>query len=198
MNNLVLFDFDGTITTKDSLKKFLIFYHGSFKVVIGLLVLSPVFFLYGLKIISNSKAKQILLQWFFNHEPLEVFNQNCRTFARQYIPKLLRHIAVEQIKYHKNKHETIVVVTASAENWVKPWCDEMNLHCIGTKLEVKENKLTGKYHGENCYGPEKSNRIRDQFDLSKFDKIIAYGDSRGDREMFAMANQYYYKIFPLT
>jgi len=198
VNNLILFDFDGTITTQDSLKKFLIFYHGWPKVIIGLLVLSPVLFLYVFKIISNNKAKQILLQWFFNREPLDIFNQKCRTFARQCIPEILRHEAVEQINHHKNNHDTIVVVTASAENWVKPWCEEMNLHCIGTKLEVAENKLTGKYQGENCYGPEKANRIRGQFDLSTFGKIIAYGDSRGDREMFALANQYYYKTFPLT
>ncbi len=198
MNNLVLFDFDGTITNKDSLKKFLIYYYGGFKVLIGLLALSPVLILYVLKIISNNKAKQILLQWFFNREPLDVFNNKCRIFARHFIPKILRHEALEQIQYHKNNKETIVVVTASAENWVKPWCDEMNLLCIGTKLEVKDNKLTGLYLGKNCYGPEKENRIKKQFNLSTFDKIIAYGDSSGDREMFALADQYYFKNFPIT
>ncbi|HRJ30899.1 MAG TPA: HAD family hydrolase [Cyclobacteriaceae bacterium] len=198
MNNLILFDFDGTITTRDSLKKFLIFYHGWFKVSAGLLALSPFLILYVLKIISNNTAKQILLQWFFNHEPVDIFNQKCKTFALQCIPKMLRPAAVEQINYHKNNQETIVVVTASAENWVKPWCEEMNLLCIGTNLEVKANKLTGKYLGKNCYGPEKVNRIKEQFNLSAFDKIIAYGDSRGDREMFALANPYYYKTFPLT
>lgn len=197
MNNLILFDFDGTITTKDSLKKFLIFYHGWFKLIIGLLAISPVLILYVLKILSNNSAKQILLQWFFKHEPLDVFNQKCKTFALQHIPQILRKEAIEQLHQHKNNHETIVVVTASAENWVKPWCDEMNLHCIGTKLEVAENKLTGNYQGENCYGPEKVNRIKAQFDLSNFEKIVAYGDSRGDREMFALATQYYYKTFPL-
>jgi len=198
VNNLILFDFDGTITTGDSLRKFLIYYHGWIKVLIGLLVLSPVLILYTVKLVSNNKAKQILLQWFFKHEPLDVFNKKCKAFARQCIPKMLRPEAVEQINYHKNNQETIVVVTASAENWVKPWCDEMNLLCIGTKLDVFENKLTGKYLGENCYGPEKANRIKEQFNLSAFDKIIAYGDSRGDREMFALASQSYYKTFSLT
>jgi HAD superfamily phosphoserine phosphatase-like hydrolase len=139
-----------------------------------------------------------LLQWFFHREPLDLFNQKCRNFAHHYIPIILCPKAIKQIEHHKHNQETIVIVTASAENWVKPWCDAMNLHCLGTRLEVIENRLTGKYLGENCYGSEKVNRIKDQFDLSTFDKVIAYGDSSGDREMFAIADLYYFRRFPIT
>ncbi|MCZ6166669.1 hypothetical protein O6B35_01880 [Campylobacter ureolyticus] len=49
--------------------------------------------------------------------------------------------------------------------------------------------------GKNCYAKEKVRRIKETFDLSKFDKIIAYGDSRGDKEMIEFADEGYYKFF---
>ncbi|MDZ4786214.1 MAG: HAD family hydrolase [bacterium] len=198
MNNLVLFDFDGTITTKDSLKIFLIFYHGWFKVLIGLLVLSPILILYVLKIISNHSTKQILLQYFFKNEPVDAFNIKGKDFALQYLPKILRPDAIQRINHHLSKHETVVIVSASAENWIKPWSDQMGLSCIATKLEIKKNKITGRYSGNNCNGKEKVRRIKEKYNLSLFNAIIAYGDSRGDREMLALANESYYKVFPST
>lgn len=174
------------------------YYHGRTKLLFGLIFLSPVLILYALKIISNNKAKEILLQWFFSKEPIERFNQVCMAFAKESIPKMLRQEAIERLLFHKKNHDTVVVVTASAENWVKPWCDNMGILCLGTRLQVMENKLTGKYAGKNCYGPEKATRIKAQFDLAKFETIIAYGDSRGDQEMFGLANKFYYKTFPPT
>jgi len=198
VNTLILFDFDGTITRKDSLIEFIIFYHGWAKFFLGLFILSPILILYAIKILSNHSAKQKLLQYFFNKESRDTFNKKSTHFALKHIPTLLRNDALQQLKIHLSRNETIAVVSASAENWIKPWCDQMGLRCIATRLEIKNNQLTGKFLGNNCYGVEKVNRIKQEFDLSSFTKIIAYGDSRGDREMFALADHYYYKSFPLT
>ncbi|HEU5146872.1 MAG TPA: haloacid dehalogenase-like hydrolase, partial [Chryseosolibacter sp.] len=53
--------------------------------------------------------------------------------------------------------------------------------------------LTGKILGRNCYGDEKVCRIKEEFDLPSFERIIAYGDSSGDREMLQLANESHYK-----
>ena len=47
----------------------------------------------------------------------------------------------------------------------------------------------------NCFGVEKVNRIRQEYDLSQWDFIYAYGDSRGDQEMLDLADERYYKFF---
>lgn len=198
MNHLVLFDFDGTITKRDSLKDFLIFYHGWAKVLLGLIVLSPILTLFIARIISNHSAKQILLRYFFGMEPLAVFNAKCHDFAIQHIPKIIRAEAFKAINQHLSNQETVVVVSASPENWVKPWCDIMGLLCIATRLEVKNNKVTGNYSGNNCYGQEKVRRIKERFNLSDFESIIAYGDSRGDQEMLELADYKNYKPFHST
>lgn len=196
MNRLVLFDFDGTITTQDSLRKFLLYYHSLPKVIVGLIILSPVLIGYFLRIISNNIAKEILIQWFFKNEPLERFHAKCNQFARKEIPKIQRKEPIQLIKEHKVMGDTVVVVTASPENWVGPWCSQLNIQCIGTRLGVRNNELTGKFEGENCYGPEKARRIMAQYNLKNFSEVIAYGDSRGDKEMFEISTTHYYKHFP--
>lgn len=190
---LVLFDFDGTITTRDTLIEFARFYKGKKKYWTGMLMLAPFMVMYMLKLLPNWKAKQFFLSRYFKDESADTFNARCRDFSRNILPSLIRPGARKTIEQYKNDNATIAVVTASAENWVKPWCDQNSIICLATKLEVKDGRITGNIDGRNCYGDEKACRIKDTFDLSAFGKIIAYGDSPGDKEMLALAQQQHYK-----
>lgn len=192
-SQLVLFDFDGTITTKDTLIEFVRFYRGPRKYLESMITLSPILGLYALKMIPNWKAKQYFLSRHFRGENIDVFNSRCREFSTNILPSLIRPKALTAIKSYREQNVTMAVVSASAENWVGPFCEEQGLICLATKLEVRDKVITGKLHGKNCYGDEKVCRIKEQFDLSSFREIIAYGDSSGDREMLAIAHQAYYK-----
>jgi HAD superfamily phosphoserine phosphatase-like hydrolase len=97
--------------------------------------------------------------------------------------------------WHKHNNHQIVIVSASTEYWIKPWSEKMGLSLISTKLEIIENKLTGNFSGKNCHGEEKVKRIRDFYDLDKFENIYAYGDSDGDKQMLKIANKSFYKPF---
>ncbi len=192
---LVLFDFDGTITTKDTFLEFIRFYFGSKKFVTGFALQTPWIGLMMLKAIPNWKAKERVLTWFFSGESIQKFDQKGREFCEQIVPKLVRPGALSAIEEHRRAGATIVVISASAENWVRPWCDEAGLECLATQLEVVDGKLTGRIEGLNCYGPEKENRIRACYNIEEYDEVVAYGDSRGDLEMLALANQQYYRPF---
>ena len=192
---LVLFDFDGTITTKDTLMEFIKFYKGTPAFLIGMLVLSPVLLSYKLKIIANWKAKEILLRYFFNGEAVNTFNSKCHVFASSIVPRFVRKQALKTIQKHLNDGDRVVVVSASPENWVKPWCDQLDLQCIATSLCTDQSKLTGRISGKNCYGREKVCRIQNALRLDAFSEIIAYGDSSGDKPMLALAHQSFYKPF---
>lgn len=191
---LVLFDFDGTITTRDTFIEFIRFYHGTFKFASGFGLMLPVLVLYKLKVIPNWKAKEIVLTWFFKGQDVERFNKICREFSTVVLPRLIRPGALAEIKTYGNDSE-IVVVSASAENWVLPWCRENNLSVIATQLESHQGKMTGKIKGRNCFGKEKAVRIREKYLLTDFDEIVAYGDSSGDKEMLALASKHFYKPF---
>lgn len=192
---LVLFDFDGTITTKDTLLEFLIFYRGQLRFLWGMFLLSPVIASYLLKLIPNWKGKQTCLRYFLGGENLRDFTKKCYEFSEKVLPKLIRPGAVQAIQAYKNEGAQVAVVSASAENWVGPWCEKNGLICIATQLEVEDGKITGYLCGANCYGPEKVKRIEKQFLLSDYNEIVAYGDSSGDKEMFSIAHQYHYKPF---
>lgn len=192
---IAFFDFDGTITTDDSLLKFIRFVVGDVKFLIGLVAISPLLVLYKMKFIPNYKAKQIMLSWYFKGLSKEEFFKVASEYSLNHIDKIVRPQAMKKIQWHKDKEHKVVVVSASVECWLRPWCDKNGLDLIGTQLEIKDNRVTGKLLSKNCYGKEKANRIRERYDLNSFDFIYAYGDSRGDKEMLELAQEKYYKYF---
>ena len=194
-HKLVLFDFDGTITTRDTLIEFVLFYHGRRRYLTGMLRLAPYLALFLFKLIPNWKAKQYFLSHYFKGVTITSFNERCYEFSTKTLPALIRPGAMEAIQQYRRENATIAVVTASAENWVKPWCDEQGILCLATRLEVEDGIVTGKLKGRNCYGDEKVCRIRDAFDLATFHEVVAYGDSAGDKEMLSLAHKQYYKPF---
>ena len=62
---IAFFDFDGTITKEDSTIKFIRFFSGDLKYIIGIIVLSPLLILYKLNILSNNYIKRIIITYFF-------------------------------------------------------------------------------------------------------------------------------------
>jgi HAD superfamily hydrolase (TIGR01490 family) len=191
---LVLFDFDGTVTTRDTLLEFIRFYRGDVKFVIGFGIAAPIIVLSKLKIVPNWKAKEFVLTWFFKGTTLEEFNRKGQEFASQVTPTLLRPKGLAQLKEYL-QDSRVIFVSASAENWVKPWCDSVGVECLATKLEVVNGKLTGKIAGKNCYGPEKVNRLLAHINPKEYEEIIVYGDSSGDRELLTLGHHQYYKPF---
>jgi phosphatidylglycerophosphatase C len=192
---IAFFDFDGTITTKDTLLEFIKYSKGRFKFTLGFLLNSPWLIAFRLKLISNQAAKERILTWFFRNTPLSDFQQICNQFAEDVIPKLLRPKALEEIETLRKKGATIVVVSASPENWIRPWTGSLGIKLIATRLQVKENTLTGKITDKNCHGREKVNRIHEGYQLPDYSIVYAYGDSSGDKPMLQLANTAFYKPF---
>lgn len=192
MKTLALFDFDGTITTRDSFAAFLPFVVGWPRFLWGLLILSPVIAAYGLRLISNSTAKQKIFSHFFKGRPLQKFESCCRDFANKSLPRLMRPHALKRLRWHKEEGHAICIVSASFENYLKPWADIEGYDVIATQLSVADKKITGRFSSANCFGPEKVERIRIRYDLSLYKSIYAYGDSRGDKEMLALATERYF------
>ena len=195
MIDLALFDFDGTITKDDSLLKFIRFVVGDGRFVFGLVVLSPILVAYKLKLIPNYKAKQYMLSWFFKGMSKDAFLKVANEYSLVHIDKILRPKAIEKINWHKNQGHKVVVVSASIECWLRPWCEKNGLELIATKLEIKDDIVTGKLLSKNCYGVEKVNRIKEIYNLKDFEYIYSYGDSSGDKQMLELAHEKFYKPF---
>jgi HAD superfamily hydrolase (TIGR01490 family) len=192
---IAFFDFDGTITTKDSLLEFLLFRFGKSRTIRGLLLVSPYYVLYMLKLIPVQTAKQKVLQQFFRNTPVADFEIACNEFTSSIIPSLLRKKAVHEIEQLKERGATVVIISASPENWIRPWARSLGIEVIATKLQVQNEKITGRISGNNCRGKEKVARINEAYKLSEWDEIYAYGDTKGDKPMLELATFKFYKPF---
>ena len=192
---IAFFDFDGTITTDDSLLKFIRFVVGDVKFLIGLFAISPILVAYKLKLLQNYKAKQVMLSWFFKSYSEEAFKKVANDYSLTHIDKILRPKAIERLQWHQKENHKIVIVSASIDCWLRPWCEKNGYELIATKLETRDGVVTGKLLSKNCYGIEKVNRIKELYVLSEYEYIYAYGDSSGDKEMLKLATESFYKPF---
>ena len=192
---IAFFDFDGTITTKDTLLEFIKFSKGNLPFYTGFLLRSPYLVAYKLKIISNQAAKQKVLQYFFGNTTIEQFQQYCSSFAKTILPGLIRPAALEEIARHKANGITVVIVSASPENWISEWTRSLGIELIATRLVASNGKITGLIEGKNCHGEEKVRRIREQYNLGDYEAVYAYGDTSGDKPMLGLAKHAYYKPF---
>ena len=192
---LAIFDFDGTITYKDTFLEFMKFYKGKTSFYTGFALLSPIMGLFLFKIIPNYKAKEAALSHFFKGENIHEFNKKCELFGSQIVPGLIIPKALEAILNHQKAGDRVVVISASAENWLSPWCKKYNLELIATKLEIKDNKITGKLSGLNCYGEEKECRLKAYLDVAEYNEIYVYGDSPGDKYILKLATHPHYRYF---
>ena len=194
-NSIAFFDFDGTVTCRDTLFEIIKYQKGKRALYTGLIKLSPWLIAMKLHIISTDAAKEKVLTFFFKGTPIQDFQRKCDEFIATKLPRLIRSHALKEINKHKQSNTTVVIVSASADNWIAGWCRQNHIQCIATKLELADGKVTGRIDGKNCNGIEKVNRIKAAFQLESYETILAYGDTKGDKPMLSLAAFAYYKPF---
>jgi HAD superfamily hydrolase (TIGR01490 family) len=192
---IAFIDFDGTITRKDSFLEIIKFQKGKFICYAGLLLNLPWLIGSLFSIIPNERTKEKLLTYFFAGMEEIVFQEKCDLFAKDILPGLIRPGALNEIDALRKQEFEIVVVSASATNWIKNWACQLSLKLIATTLEVKKGIITGRIAGKNCQGEQKVVCILEHWDLDKYKVIYAYGDSSGDKPMLALATKSFYKPF---
>lgn len=195
MQAIAFFDFDGTITNKDTMLALAEYRKGKAGYLIDMLRLSPSLVALKLNLLSAQKAKQLFLRHFFGGMSAAAFNKLCEDFSANILPSLIRKDAWQAIQQHIANGDKVVVVSASAENWIAHWCNKNNIPFLGTRLEIKNDMVTGIISGINCNGKEKVSRIKEAFNLADFETVYAYGDSSGDKEMLAIATNPHFRPF---
>jgi hypothetical protein len=72
--------------------------------------------------------------------------------------------------------------------WLEPWIKKHNADLLCTELLFEDDRFSGKFSTKNCYGDEKLSRVLEYIDIKQFDKIYAYGDSKGDDAILGIAD----------
>lgn len=193
--NLALFDFDGTVTSKDSFLDLSVHMLGKYRFYLVCLKLFPFIILYFLKIVSGKKLKEMFLVRMIKGMSENEFDSIVHEYTQSEMPAILKNSALVAIKTHRDRGDEVVLVSASGEQWLKHFAKNNGMELIATRLEAVKGIFTGKIEGENCYGPEKVRRILELYDPASFDHIFAYGDSRGDTDMLGIADRKFYRHF---
>ena len=192
------FDFDGTLTRRETLLPFLLHMLGTARVARDALILSPTLVSYALKLIPNDIAKQRVFVRCLGGMRMDNLQRQGEVFAADKLPELMRPKAMQRLEWHKQQGHRCVVISASMELYVLPWATAAGFDdVLATHLEVLADGTTsGRISGENCFGPEKVKRLENLLGPRDGYTLYAYGDSRGDRELLTMADFGYYRQMP--
>ena len=123
------------------------------------------------------------------------FNALCEDYAKKHLG-ILRADGMRRVDDALQRGCKVVIISASIDNWVSPFFQgREGIEIAGTQIEVTNGKLTGRFLTRNCYGKEKVERLLQLYPDRKSYRLVAYGDSRGDRELLAFADESHYREF---
>ncbi len=192
---LVAFDFDGTLTVKDSFIAFLAWRAGAARFLLGMVRLSPQLLAY-LVHRDRGRLKAATISVFLKGLDKVELEALAAAFARVAAPKLLRPDALAAWHGWKTQGAHRVIVTASPEVLVAPFAKILDAEgLIGTQIEYDQTgRVTGQLASENCRAAEKVRRLESVFgpDMAL---AAAYGDTSGDTDLLARAKAKGYRVF---
>jgi phosphatidylglycerophosphatase C len=174
------FDVDGTLTRRDTLLPFLASVVGWRRVIAALGAHAP-----GMAR-SRDAAKEALLTRLL----AGVADEPLRALGLEYAQRVrIEPEMRERVRWHREQGHEVVLVSASIDCYLAEVGRLLHAdRVLCTSLEFGDGgRCTGRLIGGNCRGEEKAARLRAY--LGDDDVTLwAYGDSRGDTEMLAMAH----------
>lgn len=188
---LYCFDFDGTLTTSDSMVGFIRYVCGTWGLVYAFAMYLPLMILMKLGLYPNWKTKEKVLRHCFAGMSVTEFRKKAEEYAAAH-RNILRQETLSIMRNAIANGNKVMVVSASVVDWVAPFFKDMpEVTVTGTLLESMDGVLTGNLATPNCYGPEKVKHIKECYPNRDEYYIVAFGDSRGDREMLEYADEGY-------
>lgn len=193
---LALFDFDGTITTRETMPDFVRMAVPRARLHLWGTLLAPWVLGYKAGLVSGSNIREKIARVGFRGMREADYRAAGERFARELLPTVLRPEAMARIVWHKARGDTVVVVSGGFDVYLSHWCRAQGIELISSKLEVVDGVLTGRYDGAQCVREEKARRVRERYVLRQYGAVHAYGDTTEDAELLALADESWFKVWP--
>jgi len=194
MRQLILFDVDGTLTNTDTMFEYAGHAAGRARLMLAMVLTSPVLVGMRLGLFDRGWSKGLMLRVCFAGMRQETLVAAAEQLAAERLPALLRLGAREAVQAYLEAGDRVILVSASLDLWLKPIAAALGTELICTCTAWSGGRFAG-LDGPNCRGAEKERRVRQQVDTDNYRRVIAYGDSSGDRELLAMADEGHFQPF---
>jgi HAD superfamily hydrolase (TIGR01490 family) len=192
---LSVFDFDGTLTRHDSFVPFLKFAFGTrqFNRRILHLALPSVKFL--ARRMSRDELKAQLISTFLSGVEARWVQEQAVNFCGVIWPRLMRPSGLKSVAAEVDAGAVVTLCSASPALVLQPFADRLGIKLIGTDLEVVGGLLTGRMTGNNCRCENKVLRLEAVYGPLGQYRLKAWGDTRGDHELLAAAQESHWRYF---
>ena len=192
---IVAFDFDGTLTIRDSFTAFLRWRAGPIRHALGMARLAPAALRYLIDR-DRGRIKAAAVREFLAGLTRDELRRAAESFAAEQSAAMFRPDALQTWRDWRDRGALMVIVTASPSDVVRPFAERLQAEAlIGTELAFDaQGRLTGGFVTPNCRGPEKVARLEARFGAG-VRLAAAYGDTGGDREMLAIAETAGFQVF---
>lgn len=192
---IAAFDFDGTITNRDTLLPFLARACGrrEFGRAMRRAARAATRARLGMTVAGahhRDASKVVLVRELLRGRPASWLADVGSSYAKEILPTQLRPEMVNQLAWHRDHGHELVLVSASLDAYLRPFGAAHGFaEVIAVTLEDDHGVLTGRLARPNVRGPEKASRLDEWLGGAPPDYLWAYGNSNGDRELLAMADQ---------
>lgn len=180
---VVVFDLDGTITSRDTYVPFLLYslYKQPLK-ILRLPVLAIDVLRHKIGRQSNSWLKTRFLQALLAGQNRTTIDRWTKTFSQHVFENDIRLDAVSSIQHHQSQGHELVLLSASLDIYVEPLGKLLGFeHIICTRTSWGNDVLGDELDGGNCYGESKVQMLQ-QWLSQREDKyvLMAYADHKSD------------------
>lgn len=183
-----IYDFDNTIYNGDTNRDILLysFKKHPFKVIKALKKTKKLERDYKNGLISFERVKEAMLSFLFEIDDLD-----------GYIEKFVNsHMKNIKPWYLSRKTDYDIVISASYELWIIPFCKKLGIRYVLATKTDKEGHIIGK----NCKGEEKVKRLASTIPNAQI--VTSYSDSESDLPILNLAKTAYVvegnKLIPYT
>ena len=186
------FDFDRTITTRDTVVPFVRSLAGDRRLITCAVR-------HGFDLAADvvrrrrDALKARAAACAFTGRSVADIDRRAESYAVDIVSRWLRPDVVERLRWHQSLGHLTVLVSASFEIYLRPMTGLLGVDgVLGTRLGHVDGTYTGMIDGPNCRGREKVRRLEEWFETKGLERrsmeLWAYGDSAGDVDLLAVAD----------